>query len=305
MPVNRSQNRKPGPPTIESSPTDKPDTTRPQEERIVRGAIFDLDGTLYLGEKAIPGAPETVGALREIGVKVAFLSNKPLHPSEYYAEILTRRGIAATAEHVVTSVQVLGQWLAHHAPGARLYVLGEASLVDELASFGLEPTDGRSDVDFVVASFDRTFTYAKLNTAFQALRRGARLVATNADRTCPVEGGEVPDAAAIIGALRGCSGRDPELVAGKPSTLMIAAGLDRLGVSSADCLVVGDRLETDMRMGVEAGCATALVLTGVTTQAEVATSPWQPDLVLESVARLIDYVTQRPDGSIVLRRARH
>ncbi|MDH7487763.1 MAG: HAD-IIA family hydrolase [Anaerolineae bacterium] len=256
----------------------------------IRGIIFDLDGTLYRGEQAIPGAPEAVHRLRRAGCRTMFISNKPLQTREHYAAKLTRLGIPAEPADVLTSGHVLGRWLAREAPGARLYVVGEPPLLEELRAFGLHPTDGRGAVDFVVAAFDRTFDYAKLNTAFQALRRGARLVATNGDRTCPVEDGEIPDAGAVIGAIEGCTGQRPELVAGKPSPLMIGAGLARMGLLAGECLVVGDRLETDIRMGVEAGTATALVLSGVTRREDIAASPWQPDLVLESVAGLPEHV---------------
>ncbi len=251
-----------------------------------RGYIFDLDGTIYRGERAIPGAPQTVAELRRRGCRVVFISNKPLQTRRDYAAKLTRLGIPATPEDVITSTYVLGRYLAREAPGARLYVVGEPPLLEELARFGLVITDGKGPVDFVVAAFDRTFDYQKLNTAFQAIRRGAHFVATNADRTCPVEGGEIPDAAAVIGAIEGCTGRKVELVAGKPSPMMIEAGLERLGVEPADCLVVGDRLETDIVMGKRAGTATALVLTGVTRREDLARAPVQPDYVLESVAEL-------------------
>lgn len=256
----------------------------------IRGVIFDLDGTLYRGDQAIPGAPETVRRLRQAGCRVMFISNKPLQPRERYAEKLTRLGIPADPADVLTSGHVLGRWLAQEAPGARLYVVGEPPLLEELRSFGLRPSDGSAPVDFVVAAFDRTFDYAKLNMAFQALRRGARLVATNADRSCPVAEGEIPDAGAVIGAIEGCTGKRPELVAGKPSPMMIEAGLAHMGLPAGECLVVGDRLETDIRMGIEAGTATALVLNGVTRREDVGSSPWQPDVVLESVAGLADYV---------------
>lgn len=256
----------------------------------IRGIIFDLDGTLYRGDQATPGAPQAVRRLRQAGCRVTFISNKPLQPRQCYAEKLTRLGIPAEPADVLTSGYVLGRWLAQEAPGARLYVLGELPLLEELRAFGLHPTDGRGAVDFVVAAFDRTFDYAKLNIAFQALRRGARLVATNGDRTCPVEGGEIPDAGAVIGAIEGCTGRRPELVAGKPSPLMIEAGLARMGLPAGECLVVGDRLETDIRMGIEAGTATALVLTGVTRRQDIPASPWRPDLVLESMAELVGHV---------------
>ena len=257
--------------------------------RRFRGYIFDLDGTIYLGERAIPGAPETVRCLRQAGCRVTFVSNKPLQPRERYAEKLTRLGIPTDPADVLTSAHVLGRWLAAQAPGAPVFVVGEPPLLAELAGFGLHITNDTrhsEEADFVVAAFDRTFDYGKLNTAFQAIRQGARFVATNADRTCPVEGGEIPDAAAVIGAIEGCTGRKVELVAGKPSPMMIEAGLERLGVEPADCLVVGDRLETDIVMGKRAGTATALVLTGVTRREDLARAPVQPDYVLESVAEL-------------------
>lgn len=260
--------------------------------RRYRGYILDLDGTIYLGERAIPGAPETVRCLREAGSRVTFITNKPLQPRERYAAKLTRLGIPADPADVLTSGHALGRWLAAEAPGARVFVVGEPPLLAELAAFGLQITNDtpHSRADFVVAAFDRTFDYAKLKAAFQAIRRGARFVATNADRTCPVEGGEIPDAAAVIGAIEGCTGHKVELVAGKPSPLIIEAGLARMGgLPPETCLVVGDRLETDMIMARQAGTASALVLSGVTHRAALAASPVQPDYVLESVADLVDW----------------
>ena len=257
-----------------------------------RGYIFDLDGTIYLGERAIPGAPETVRALRGAGSRVVFISNKPLEPRERYAEKLPRLGIPAEPANVLASGHVLGRWLVAEAPDARVFVVGEPPLLAELAAFGLQITNETprsEEADFVVAAFDRTFDYAKLNTAFQAIRRGARFVATNADRTCPVGGGEIPDAAAVIGAIEGCTGLKVELVAGKPSPLIIEAGLARMGgLRPEQCLVVGDRLETDVVMAQRAGAASALVLTGVTRREALGSSPVQPDYVLASVVELVD-----------------
>jgi arabinose operon protein AraL len=260
--------------------------------RRFQGYVFDLDGTIYLGERAVPGAPETVRCLRQAGCRVTFVSNKPLEPRERYAEKLTRLGIPTDPADVLTSGHVLGRWLTAQAPGARVFVVGEPPLLAELASFGLHvtnETEHSAEADFVVAAFDRTFDYRKLNTAFQAIRRGARFVATNADRTCPVEGGEIPDAAAVIGALEGCTGQKVELVAGKPSSLIIEAGLARMGgLSPEQCLVVGDRLETDVVMAQRAGTASALVLTGVTRREALSRSSIRPDYVLESVADICD-----------------
>lgn len=249
-----------------------------------RGYIFDLDGTIYLGENAIPGAPEIIAELRQRGCGVVFLSNKPLQPREVYAQKLTRLGIPTSTDDVINSTLVLIQYLLREMPAAKVFVIGEQPLLAEMAAAGLSLSDKPDEIDVVIASFDRTFDYRKLNIGYQALRLGARFYATNADRTCPVEGGEIPDAAAVIGALEGCSRRKVELVAGKPSSLIVEVALERLGLPAEDCLMVGDRLETDMLMGEKAGMSTALVLTGVTQRADLSDSSVQPDYTLESVA---------------------
>lgn len=252
-----------------------------------RGYIFDLDGTVYLGENAIPGAPEIIAELRQSDCGVVFLSNKPLQPREVYAQKLTRLGIPTSTDDVINSTQVLIQYLLREMPAAKVFAIGETSLLDELAAAGISLSDKPEEIDVLVASFDRTFDYRKLNIGYQALRMGARFFATNADRTCPVEGGEIPDAAAVIGALEGCSGRKVELVAGKPSALIVEVALERLGLPAKDCLMVGDRLETDILMGKKAGMSTALVLTGVTQRADLSHSSVQPDYTLESIADIV------------------
>jgi len=249
-----------------------------------RGYIFDLDGTVYLGEKVIPGAPQTIAELRERGCSVVFLSNKPLQPRQVYAEKLTRLGIPTSLDKVINSSLVLTQYLVREMAEATVFVIGETPLLDEMAAAGLALSDTPENIDVVVASFDRTFDYRKLNIGFQALRLGARFFATNGDRTCPVEGGEIPDAAAVIGALEGCSGRKVELVAGKPSSLIVEMALERLGLPADNCLMVGDRLETDILMGKKAGISTALVLSGVTRRDDLAHSSILPDYTLESIA---------------------
>jgi len=253
-----------------------------------RGYIFDLDGTVYLGEKAIPSAPETIANLRKEGCGVVFLSNKPLEPRENYAKKLTHLGIPTPTEDVINSTLVLIQYLLKEMPTATVFVIGEKPLLDEFSEAGISLSENPEEIDVVIASFDRTFDYRKLDIGYQALRLGARFFATNADRTCPVAGGEIPDAAAVIGALEGCSGRKVELVAGKPSSLMVEIVLERLGLQAKDCLMIGDRLETDMLMGKEAGMATALVLTGVTQREDIPHSSVQPDYILESVADILN-----------------
>ncbi|MBI4787364.1 MAG: HAD-IIA family hydrolase, partial [Chloroflexi bacterium] len=159
-----------------------------------RGFIFDLDGTIYLGDRALPGAVETIAELRRRGLPVVFISNKPLEPASSYAEKLTRLGIPATADDVITSGKVLSAYLARTAPGARVFVIGELPLLREMQAAGLQLCEEPARIEYVVAAFDRTFEYRKWNIAFQAIKfHGAHFVATNGDRTCPMEGGELPD----------------------------------------------------------------------------------------------------------------
>jgi HAD superfamily hydrolase (TIGR01450 family) len=189
---------------------------------------------------------------------------------------------------VATSSVVLARHLARLDPGAPVFVIGEPPLVGELAAHGFEV---RADerVRWVVIAFDRTFDYAKLNTALQAvLRHRARLIATNPDRTCPVEGGVIPDCAGMMAAVEAVTGQAVEVVVGKPSPIILDVALATLGVAAADCVIVGDRLETDMVMGKRQGLATVLVLTGVTAAGDPRIAEIAPDLVLPSIRELVE-----------------
>ncbi|MBW7884349.1 MAG: HAD-IIA family hydrolase [Caldilineaceae bacterium] len=263
----------------------------------VDGFVFDLDGTVYLGEAALPGSVEGICALRERGKKVLFVSNKPLEQRQVYAAKLTRLGIPATADDVITSAYVLGHHLARTQPQLRYYVVGEESLRQELREHGLTvlgELDGQdpmavldSDgIDAVVVAFDRTLDYRKLNTAYQALRLGARFYATNGDKTCPMPGGAIPDAGATIAALETITGRRLELLAGKPSSLIMEVALQRLGLPAERCMMVGDRLETDIFMGQQAGMVTAVVLTGVSTRHDVDQMQTPPTYVVENIGEI-------------------
>jgi NagD protein len=251
-----------------------------------RGWLFDLDGTIYLGEALIPGADRVVAALRETGRRIAFLSNKPLQTREDYARKLTRLGIPADPDDVINSSLVLARHLAALDPGAPVFVIGEPPLIAELAAHGFEVRADPS-VRWVVIAFDRTFDYAKLHLALQAVRGGARLIATNPDRTCPTEEGEIPDCAGMTAAVEAVTGQSVEVVVGKPSPIILEVALRRLGVSAADCVIVGDRIETDIVMGKRHGLATVLVLSGVTHPGDPRIAEVGPDAVLASVRELI------------------
>ncbi len=251
-----------------------------------RGWLFDLDGTIYRGEVLVEGAAETVAALRAAGRRVVFLSNKPLQTRAAYAAKLTRLGVPARPEEVVTSSLVLARHLAALDPGAPVFVIGEPPLIEELAAHGFQVRPDHH-VRWVVIAFDRGFDYAKLNTALQAVRGGARLIATNPDRTCPTEDGEIPDCAGMIAAVEAVTARTVEVVVGKPSPLILEVALATLGVPAGDAVIVGDRLETDIVMGKRLGVATVLVLSGVTRADDPRIGEVAPDAVIRSVRELI------------------
>ncbi|PTM59291.1 HAD-IIA family hydrolase [Desmospora activa] len=255
----------------------------------MKGFIFDLDGTIYLGERAIPGAAEAVNTLLRRGDRVVFLSNKPIATRRSYVQKLNQLGIPAEESNVIHASMVTARLLKERLkPHEQVLVIGERPIREELREHGVKLTYWPDQARYVLLSWDRDLTYEKLNRAYQAWRHGAELIASNPDRTCPVEGGELPDTAALIGAMEALTGERIRLVAGKPSLFMAQAALEVLKLSAADCWMVGDRLETDIRMAVEAGMRAALVLTGVSTRSMVEGCSHPPDRILDSVAQVVE-----------------
>lgn len=252
-----------------------------------KGFIFGLDGTVYRSDQLIPGADGAIRRLREKKRKVVFLSNKPIQTRDDYAAKLTRLGIPTQPEEVIHSTFVTIHYLRKIAPQGRLFAIAETPFIEELKRADFKITDDPKEIDYVVVAFDRTFDYKKLNIAFQAIKLGAHFVATNPDRTCPVEGGEIPDCAGMIAAVEAVTGKKVELILGKPSPLIIQAALDVTGLRPEDCILIGDRLETDIKMGRDLGMATGIVLTGVTNEKMLEESKHtslQPDFVFQSIA---------------------
>jgi len=255
-------------------------------DRLYRGYVFDLDGTVYLGNELLPGAGPLVETLRSAGCRLVFVSNNPTYTRQQIAGKLTRLGVPTLSQEVVNSSYVLVRYLRKRAPGCTVFPIGEEPLCDELSSAGFIISEDPAAIDYVIASFDRSFEYRKLQIAFDAIRAGAHFIATNADRYCPVIGGGEPDAAAIIAAIEACTDTLVEEVLGKPSITMTRTVLDVLALKPSDCLLTGDRLEMDIRMGQRAGMTTALVLTGVTTLTQLAKSEVVPDFVIERLDQL-------------------
>jgi len=249
-----------------------------------KGFIFDLDGTIYRSDQLILGADAVIRLLRENKRKVVFLSNKPLQTREGYAAKLTRLGIPTQPDEVINSTFVMTNYLKKIAAQGRLFVVGETPFVEELKRAGFKITDEPKEIEYVVVAFDRTFDYRKLNIAYQSIKLGAHFVATNPDRTCPVEGGEIPDCAGMIAAIEAVTEKKVEVIVGKPSPIMVQTVLDVMGLRPEDCILIGDRLETDIKMGRDSGIATGIVLTGVTDEKILKESSIHPDFIFQSIS---------------------
>lgn len=263
-------------------------------EVAVDGVLFDLDGTVYLGDRLVSGADGVVERLRADGVTVGFLSNKAIERRGAFAAKLSDLGIPADVSAVVNSASISASYLATEHPEDSIFVVGEPPLSDELAERGLHLTDDPAATDVLLVSMDREFDYETLTDAMHAVDAETAFLATNPDRTCPVEGGEIPDCASMVGAIEAASGETLDRVLGKPSQTAVDAATDLLGVPLDRCLMVGDRIETDIEMGNRAGMTTALVLSGVTDRETLDASDVEPDYVLDSVADLGDVVPFSP-----------
>jgi HAD superfamily hydrolase (TIGR01450 family) len=261
-------------------------------DSLFQGYVFDLDGTVYLGDELLPGAARLLARLRELDRRVAFVSNNPTRDPQMYVDKLRRLGVQASVPEVLNTVVTMTRWLTRNHPDATVFPIAEEPLWRALSEAGIRLSDDPAEIDIVVASYDRGFDYRKLQIAFDAIwfHRRARLVTTNPDRYCPFPGGRgEPDAGAIVAAIEACTGAICEVNVGKPDPLMLEAAMELLGLEAGDCVMVGDRLYTDIRMARAAGMASALVMTGDTTRATLDAAPPEdrPTWVLERVDRLL------------------
>lgn len=237
--------------------------------------VFDLDGTLYRGEEPIPHAAETVRRLVEDGATVRYFTNNSGQTREFFTRKLRSMGFPCDPHMVHSSATGVASLCAERGV-KRVFCIGEPGLVRTLREAGVEVAnaDAKDRVwpmghaDTVVAGICRTFSYALLDAAMQCLLDGARFWATNTDATYPLEGGRLePGAGSLVAAVSTCAGREPDLVVGKPNSLIVGQILREAGVPPEDALLVGDRPETDLECGRALGCPTCLVLTGVTRRA--------------------------------------
>lgn len=268
----------------------------------IRGVILDVDGTVLRDDEPVPGADAGLAALVDAGVDRLFCSNNPTKEPAAYAERFASAGFAVEPEEVLTSGAVTVAYLAEHRPDDAVFLVGEAGLRRQLEDAGLPVVDDPDDAETVVVSVDRGFDYDRLTDALWALSRvrgpddasgdagDVAFVGTDPDITIPGADRPVPGSGAIVRAVAAVAERDPDVVLGKPSDYAREMALDRLGVPADECLVVGDRLDTDVALGARTGMTTALVLTGIVREerleTELAAAEAEPDYVLDSLAEV-------------------
>jgi len=255
---------------------------------VIRGAIVDLDGCVYRGDAALPGAPEAIGTLRDRGVHVLFCSNNPTKTPAEYVERLAGYGVDAAERMVLPASTVTRDYLREHHPDAATYLVGADALAAYLAASGQSLVADPRDADVFVSSWDDAFGYETMLDTLAGLDPETTFIGTDPDRTVPTDDGLMPGSGAVTSAIAGTVGRRPDRVLGKPAAETARAALDRLDVPASECVVVGDRLDTDIEMGERNGMTTVLVRSGVTDDATLADSDVDPDYVLDSLADLPD-----------------
>ncbi|MBA2692945.1 MAG: HAD-IIA family hydrolase [Rubrobacter sp.] len=261
-------------------------------DKLYEGYVFDLDGTIYLGDELLPGAKRMVEKIREHGKRVVFLSNNPTKGLKDYVEKLTRLGLPTPEDDIVNTVVTATEYLLQNHPDATVYPISEEPLKVALSEAGIRMSEEPSEIDIVIASYDRGFEYKKLQIAFDAIwfHKRAWLMMTNPDRYCPFPGGRgEPDAAAIVGAIEGCTGERCRVNVGKPSPVMLETIEKMLGLDAKDCVMTGDRLYTEIRMAKDAGMPSVVVLTGETKAEDLESEPPEnlPEFVLDRIDKLI------------------
>ncbi|MBO5670726.1 MAG: HAD-IIA family hydrolase [Clostridia bacterium] len=249
--------------------------------------LFDMDGTLYLGDCLFDFTKELLACIRERGARYLFMTNNSSKSVEAYIGKLARLGIQATKEDFITSSQATIHYLRQHHPDAVLYVCGTQSLIDELVQAGFAVTQNLDEVTCIVMGNDNELTFRKLEDVCKLLLlHEVDYIATNPDYVCPTEFGSVPDCGSVCDMIFNCTGRRPIFI-GKPEPLMPLLGMEMVGAAKEETAVVGDRIYTDVKSGINAGTVSILVMSGETTQKILDESPDKPDMVLESGAEIL------------------
>jgi NagD protein len=245
--------------------------------------LIDMDGVIVRGNELIPGADAFLDRLHQRQIKFLILTNNPMYTPVDLQHRLQRIGVNLTTDHIYTSALATAQFLKWQKPNGTAFVLGESGLTEALHDAGYVITDHRPD--YMVLGETTSYSYSRITQAMRLVQEGARFIATNPDASGPSEDGLVPACGAIAALIQAATGIQPYFI-GKPNSLMMRAALRYLNEHSENTIMVGDRMDTDVRVGLESGLETVLVLTGVSQPADVERFPYRPTHVVGSVAEL-------------------
>ena len=251
--------------------------------------LFDQDGTLYLGSRLYDFTVPMLEKIKATGRRYMFMTNNSSKSVEDYIKKLAKMGITATREDFITSSQATAYYLKKHHWGKTLYVCGTKSLIRELEMEGFKTTTNLDEVDCIVMGFDTELTFQKLEDVSRLLltREGIPYIATNPDYVCPTEFGSVPDCGSVCDMIFNATGKRP-VVIGKPSSLMPELAMEHTGYSKEETAVIGDRIYTDIKSGLNAGTTTMLVMSGETTYEILEASAEKPHLVLKDCSEILE-----------------
>lgn len=249
--------------------------------------LIDMDGVLVHEGLALPGAQEFLSRLEEKEISHLILTNNSIFTPRDLSARLEASGLTVPVERIWTSALATAQFLSMQSDSRRAYVVGEAGLTNALYEKGFIMTP--TNPDFVVLGETRTYSFEAITTAIRLISNGARFIATNPDPTGPSAEGPIPATGAVAAMIEKATGHAP-LFIGKPNPIMLRHGLNKIDAHSEETSIVGDRMDTDMRAGIETGLTTHLVLTGSTRREEITTYPFRPDHVHDSIADLVDLV---------------
>lgn len=257
------------------------------ERKPIESWLTDMDGVLVHEGIPIPGAEAFIKRLRDSGKPFLVLTNNSIYTPRDLQARLSRMGLAVPVDNIWTSALATAKFLDVQRPGGTAYVIGEAGLTTALHDIGYILTD--HDPDYVVLGETRTYSFESLTKAIRLINDGARFICTNPDETGPSAEGPLPAAGSVAALITKATGKDPYF-AGKPNPLMMRTGLNAIGAHSETSAMIGDRMDTDVLAGLEAGMETFLVLTGLTKPADVDRYPFRPSTIVDSIADLVDLI---------------
>ncbi|MFF2845561.1 HAD-IIA family hydrolase [Streptomyces sp. NPDC058001] len=257
------------------------------ERKPIESWLTDMDGVLIHEGVPIPGAEAFIKKLRDSGMPFLVLTNNSIYTARDLHARLARMGLDVPVANIWTSALATARFLEDQRPGGTAYVIGEAGLTTALHDIGYVLTD--HDPDYVVLGETRTYSFEAMTKAVRLINNGARFICTNPDETGPSTEGALPAAGSVAALITKATGKDPYF-AGKPNPLMMRTGLNAIGAHSETSAMIGDRMDTDVLAGLEAGMETFLVLTGVTTAEDIEKYPFRPSKVVDSIADLVDRI---------------